>query len=387
MRSQPWLCLDGVELSNGVRVLTYLRRGLAGPDFTIPLLHTCADEISDVYLDEYTDYYPEIDPMEIVDNSCLACYCHALDELSYLSPELDPAPWYVSTNPASAEFLGFYASDITLDSPLFRNVASRASGGGVVTQQQIRHRTIAATGYLYASSTRGMAYGERWLYDALQGASCSDDSELTILPSCMPEGSTEDEEDEAFRTLRQVGLIEGPVFERPVEKECSMQAVSLQFAAGVPYLHAPAEQIMDLPIQADPECVTYDTPEWAGDAAMVIRIGYGPDNSNSASCRVTIRAIHPDADCDTSDASACIEFNVTSISRDEHLLIDGVNKRVSLYDNTLKQYISGWNRISFEGLFQWPLIDPCTTACICVERTSDLADYPTATIDVYRREI
>jgi hypothetical protein len=202
----PYLEIDGNEIANANRTLIYVARLLGDKGFDIGFTGKAGDPF---------------DPQN------LACFCEVTSDTDYQSPASDPAPWYDSAEPASGEFLGLFASSI-VPSPIAKRAVTDRSTGGVVGALRALPRTIAVTGTMYATSARGMVFGEDWLQQQLAGASvgCSDDV-LTLLRSC----------DEAnFADLHEVGLVDGPVF-TPVGSipDCNMEQVFFQVVAGWPY--------------------------------------------------------------------------------------------------------------------------------------------------------
>lgn len=199
MRLEDYLEVSGIEIANANRSNDYLNAGL-------------------------------LNGVALVSAEC---ECAATDSGPYISPDVDPAPWYDSSRPESAEFLGLLAAGITLDPVAIRSVTPKLAGGSTIGKVYFRHRVVSVHGILLANSAQGMAYGERWLSDILAGRiqGCAPDT-LRILLAC-PSGSGSNQ----FRTLRQVGIIDGPT-PGPAEEmpECYVQEVQFQMAAGVPWL-------------------------------------------------------------------------------------------------------------------------------------------------------
>lgn len=161
------------------------------------------------------------------------CGCDVTDDGPYSTPSADGAPWHDTSRPESDEFLGFMALGITLDPVVIRSVSPKLSNGATIGKAYSRHRIVAFGGYLIANSAQGMSYGERWLNGVLAGQTqgCAPDT-LRILLAC-PSGSGSSQ----FRTLRQVGIVDGPNY-GPAEEmpECYIQSIQFQMAAGVPWL-------------------------------------------------------------------------------------------------------------------------------------------------------
>lgn len=371
----PFLCYDGNEISNGVRVLEYIRLGLAGPKLSVSLTHTCSGD----------------------EETCMACYCSATDEDDYVSPILDPAPWYTADNDASGEFLGFLASSIEIDTPFQRSVRSRAVGGGAFSAPILKHRTLSIEGYLYASTNRGMNYGMRWLNDVLQGGNdCFDcgTGDLIVLPSCPNTGVVADD-DEAFRTMKEVAITDGPIYESVVADGCTVQKVSFQLTSAQPYLYAPAEVLIDDVLLDDntAECATYSSFEWTGDVTLKVTVE-ATNVAITSTAGVTFK-MYPLANtetCSFDDPNPCSEFSVASVRtgsiyEGEYFIVDGTTRQLRRYDKTSKREKNGWSSADFDGLFPWPDIAPCTDACICIARYGLTPGEVTVRVEAYRREI
>lgn len=153
--------------------------------------------------------------------------CSLIDE-GYVSPEADPAPWYDAANSASGEFFGILG-DIRVDSVVQRGVTQRATvAGAAISRPRARSRIVAFSCYGFASTDRGMAYGEAWLRTVLAGSDGCEVDSLELLQAC---------DVDSYRTLRRVGIVDGPTF-GPIGTvaECRMQAMNFQLVAGLPYL-------------------------------------------------------------------------------------------------------------------------------------------------------
>ncbi len=204
-----WLSLGGVEIGNNTRVASYLIDSGAG---------------------------------QILQGT--KCLCptlpDAFDEPPYVSPELDPAPWYDDADPRSERFAGLWIEKIEglLDSPVEREVTQRATDGAVRACARYSDRTLTVTGWLVAKDTCGADYGKAWLQAALLGTECSGcgGDDLCILACCPTylcddggEGEGEGEADGEgeddlpggedtgcwdtniqLRTLKNAALVSGP---------------------------------------------------------------------------------------------------------------------------------------------------------------------------------
>lgn len=180
--------LAGIEIVNNARVMAYLENGLGPSSLNI---------------------YGE----------CGSCGCSNLRELigcddEYVSPIVDNAPWYTSDAPESADFLGFFADGFTgLDSPFEREVAETVNNGGILSRSRLKTRELTWRGFLFGATCCSVQYGLRWLSKTLSqfDASCRDcfGDDLEFLYCCPSvTGAIE-----PFRTLKGVGLIEGPLIQ------------------------------------------------------------------------------------------------------------------------------------------------------------------------------
>lgn len=193
MPATDWLCLGGVEIANSARATAY---GLAGLKPHTMQLYGCDCEDLAAMLGD--------DP--------------------YRSPAADAAPWYDPAEPDSAEFGGLLVT--TIDglgpAPVQRGQTQRLGDGAVLGRRRLGPRTIVVRGLLLGSSCCGVDYGLRWLASALDGAlgcgsgSCGGDDlrYMTCCPVICEDDpaftSYEECSTPFFRTLKEVGLIDGP---------------------------------------------------------------------------------------------------------------------------------------------------------------------------------
>lgn len=165
------------------------------------------------------------------------CACPRIRELigcdnsPYSSPLSDPAPWYDAAVPESADFAGFLTTEFKgLGSVYTRENVDKLTGGAVLGRLRPKSRTLIWTGYLFGRSECAVQYGLRWLTANIKGTDCSCGGEELDVMICCPD-LTEDPpistcvslpsiaqptacspftEPNAFRTLKKVGLIDGP---------------------------------------------------------------------------------------------------------------------------------------------------------------------------------
>lgn len=345
MKQFPYLCFGSVELSNVNRVSEYVTsRGIPGLNFA------------------------------------QNCGCPAIEPSyePFISPASDPAPWYDATVPESLDFLGLVASDIRVASVASRDVNNRSGEGGVVSRLGLKHRLVQVKGQLIAATPLGMAYGEEWLREALAGGyqdgSCAGDV-LQLLPAC-PEDLESTDADEYFRYLYKVGIIDGPDFTQITTlPECTLQNVSFQLAAGVPWLYqAPVVVIDDVVIDGVSgldECAIASTNEWTGNATTVITLS-APDGPVED---ITITATETyDNQCPEDDSMPSWKITIPRLEMEEVLTIDGVRRDLTVYNPASKRQEGGIPLIRTNAMFDWLDIPPCTHMCICVERITGTYD-------------
>lgn len=395
MRVQPWLCFQGIEILNDLRTLTYMRRGLLGvPQWSVSLAAGSVTEggYVDAYTDEYTadPYWP----------GNLQCYCEILDESSsqtpggYVSPADDPAPWYTSARPESNEFLGLLLIDCDIPPTFSRTVAPSPSRGGVAGRLLPKQRVMSVSAIMYASTDRGMAYGERWLADVLAGNQCdplSDLGDLEILPSCPDTVAggrysdtysdiyLEDPVDPAtfFRTLKRTGIADGPT---PVPlgqtrgsiPECNAQRVEFTLVSELPWLFSPAVEIADAPIGAGGSLSGQaSTAEWVGDAGVRLTITAGASGFEGT---VSATPMVAGQTCATAGTDPAYEYGI-SVDAENTWVFDSATRQLQGFDITSKAWVSGMSSLSIpDGGFSWLEIPPCSDVCITVTCSSGGGD-------------
>lgn len=153
----------------------------------------------------------------------------------YNSPAGDPAPWYDPLLPSSADFLGFYASDVTgYDaSHVTRDTDERGGflGGASFQAENSGGRVHKWTGLLLAATPAGLQYGKRWLESQL-GAICESCATCDSAVRVMSPG-TGTWEDGRYLEY-EVATTAGPVYKDLDEYACQ---VEFTLVAGNPYLY------------------------------------------------------------------------------------------------------------------------------------------------------
>lgn len=347
MRLAPYLCLSGFELADVARVTSY-------------------------------------GECEFFDG---ACPCPALDSEIYVSPELDPAPWYNALYPESADFLGLLPSSITLSAPATRPVSPAAAEGSFVGPQRLAGRVVEVTGWMVARTTEAMWWGQRWLSEALSRRceGCADDT-LQVLPFCRDEVGYDYAQD--FRTLVNVASVDGPRW-KELSDDPSYLIVETQFqlTSSMPWLYLPPVRCLeDEPVGGGSDPATtcsLTTPQWR-DGTFVIDI-----TATTAVTDILITGkVSLDGDCPVSDPGTsvmdCFTYLVEEMAADDRLVIDGTRRQAYFYDASEKFATPLLPRLDFEGPFRWPDVQDCTTVCLSIEAGTGDA---TATVDTYLREL
>lgn len=162
------------------------------------------------------------------------------DTLSFATPTADPAPWYSSEYPESADALGFYVEEWTgLDDRHVSRAATRymtPRGGATIGAVGNRERVMKLNIFLFARSEEAMDYLFYWLASVLESVcgTCDNDKVLTRR-YC---GSTENPW-AGMVEMRNVGLIEGLGWEADVTEtgRCFIRRASFSLVAGDPCMY------------------------------------------------------------------------------------------------------------------------------------------------------
>lgn len=356
----PYLCYAGVEVSNEVRVADYVNN-VGVPHVTMSR----------------------------------ECPCPALDfgYGGYDTPATDPAPWQEDTRPESNDFLGFRAEGIELPPVFSRNIKQRGGNGSAVSSLIAKGRVLGVSGSMWASSAEGMAYGERWLSEVLRGSPCvgggcpADD--LKILPACPELESYED--DRYFRTLVNVGVVDGPLFS-PLQSpnhEHTIQQAAFTLVSTQPWLYHPPTRCLDAeilsPYYAGSLGCALTTPEWMGEGTFVIDItNIGTSNMED----ITITGqISLSGSCPVSGTGTSVpytfSYTIETLEPEDRIVIDGMRRQVRHYDASEKTAASGYSHITFTGPWKWPDVGPCTTMCLNIDTVAGEGE---VTVDSVLRE-
>ncbi len=229
----PVLYVNGGEAANAARTLAYLRAGLADTMQGHWVLGE-GDLCGVLYrLNGGTCISPDV----------------------FVSPAVDPAPWYDASEPGAATFLGVVLRDFTgYDSTITRVVTPRIQGlGGASFSGQRRNpRTWKFQATLVSADDAGAEYGLRWLTSILEQTSCDNcaTGDLTVRLVCPPANCSDETLGEW--TSYEAVLVEGPTeVQKWSPKPQSMQDilagcrdfvdVEWTMVAGNPFLYKRAE--------------------------------------------------------------------------------------------------------------------------------------------------
>lgn len=253
-----YAALGSEEIVNAGRTIAYLDAGYGPPNLT-------------------------------VDGGCSCAHIRELaacDEEEYVSPAADPAPWYDASIPESGDFAGFLPVEFTgLGSTYARSPIEKVTGGSVLGRLRADARELTWRGYLFGRSCCAVQYGLRWLAAQLVGTKCycgGEDLDLLIccpdpvsgaappcasLPTASPISCPPYTVPNAFRTLKNVGLLSGPeiVSERKVGcgstdgcgDGCVIE-VEFTLLAGNPFLYGcPITVCVEAGFEPNPDCVEF----------------------------------------------------------------------------------------------------------------------------------
>lgn len=110
------------------------------------------------------------------------------DGTGYITPELTGAPWVDETRPESLEFGGLFVTSIEglSSTEIEQEITESVSDGGTASVRRLPTRPVTVNGALFASTSRGLQWGIRWLTRSLLSSGCSGDAsprDLTFLES------------------------------------------------------------------------------------------------------------------------------------------------------------------------------------------------------------
>lgn len=377
MQIQPYLVFSGVEIANFVRTAQYLQKNLGRPNILVP------SSIGSVqpgggYSNLYADTY-SADPLDPI---FMDGYCKSFDFGPYVSPAADPAPWYTARRPESGEFLGLILTDADLNAPLTRNVSARAARGAIVGRRQQIHRIISCTGILYASTQRGMEWGERWLTTQLTPPNqLCDQCELDFFPFCPsnPADTT------VMRRLMQCGTVNGPQFSQVHDRipMCYMQGVLFQMAAGEPHmLSNPVTYALQQQLLLASSVTALVQASQGVEAGIRIVIDAGTVGGTVSG--VTIKGTPAASSCPTPDTAATVSYTISRLERGTQLVIDPALRQVLINNIATSTSPGGLDALTFSGLWQWMDMVAGDSWCVNVSAPAGSIVNPGTSVTIQR---
>lgn len=352
-----WLRYGGHEIGNADRVLSYLRNGLVSGGSAV------------------------ITPYD--------CSCTAI-EGTYVTPQVDDAPWFEDGREASEEFMGFLPTSIEMTGPWERVTTARSGDGSALGCARLRGRSVGVRGVLIATSGRGMAWGSAWLSEVLSDCSCSL-ADLCLAVSCDSGPSFDAVQsdtyyaDNQFRTLMRVGVVDGPVITPFAEGDCTraMQA-SFQLASEIGWLWADDETLIDDTLVSSRSAVG-ETEEWMSGAALRITVRAGAPSVLS-SVAVTVKPTLGGVCPVTASPTPCASWTVTNLPPGKLLVVDGTTRTVEVRDEGSGLIVGGLEYLTFTGPFLWGDVAPCSQVCVEATPTGTVNTDSRVLVELVRRE-
>lgn len=199
-------------------------------------------------------------------------------DLAYVDPLTDEAPWYSEDHPESNEFAGFYPVEFEgMSSPFERSTSENVTDGGALGRSRVGSRTLTWRGYLFGANCCAVAYGFRWLTQTLRAATqdCGgcQGQDLELLVCCPDADDASPTGIEAFRTLKNVALLEGPTIlsERRSSAACTgsggcggsaIMEIEFSLFAAIPWLFRSEVPIVNcIPLSEASDRITVEEPE------------------------------------------------------------------------------------------------------------------------------
>ncbi|MFD1855507.1 hypothetical protein [Kitasatospora cinereorecta] len=187
----------------------------------------------------------------------------ALDDMPYVDPVTDPAPWYDSAVPESANFLGVMGLSVSgfSASTLSRDPIQLVGDGAALGIARRSHRELVYSVLLLALDECGLSYALEWLAAALSGAPCEGScggDELGVY-ACCPTGDGTSQ----LRHLYGVGVMRSPQMTNVrYLDEGIIAEVTFTLAAVVPWIYRePLTTLTGWVDLVDGDLVTFDPDE------------------------------------------------------------------------------------------------------------------------------
>lgn len=184
-----------------------------------------------------------------------------LGDVPYVSPAIDPAPWYDPEVPESADFYGLYPLDVSGidDSSRASSIVESTIDGGVPGRLRHASKTVVFSVALVGGSEKAVDYGAKWLRRTLLGDLCVGDRAdhglgttlefLSSRPNLDPNPTVGPQETLSglTRTLRRFSVNSGPSItaKRTIES-CGGEVWTATFSgiAGNPFIFAAEQPIL-----------------------------------------------------------------------------------------------------------------------------------------------
>lgn len=304
---EGYLTWNGIEIVNATRTVTYLNNGLGPPGLTSP---------------------------------GVGCTCSALAG-SYVSPSADPAPWYDSSKPESAQFLGLVPAVMNLVPSLARTTGPSGVYGSTMGRLALAGNVVQCQAWMLSSTAEGQEYGERWLLSALrsqtpQGCAGCDLGTAVILPACVETGG--------FRTLYRCGLVDYTPAAAGDAPFWYWRNVAFQVRSELPWMFlAPVTVINNSTATGAGAAVTTGT--WPGETAMRFTITTGAGGNVGPTTFTGVR--------NSGNGSNYAALTVGVLPPLTTFTVDAATRDVSLIDQTGTQ-IGGIDMLTLTAPFSWP---------------------------------
>jgi hypothetical protein len=378
-----YLEVDGLELANGARTIQYIRNGLAGDSWSATGGCTCSVLWRELGCDS--------------------------EEECFVSPAVDPAPWYDAAIPASADYLGILIPDLAawFDGQAQRNVSPVISGlGGASLGPMFQTpRDLVTSGVLVAASAAGIEYGRRWLQNVMSRLCdpCAL-SQARIRSHCPPCDGLDDESGEWF--VYDLGLTEGikKTAGGPTPPPGCGDRLNVEFTllAGNPYLYKrDVTCLAETPLNPDacsPDCI--DFCRWLTESPDPVFCIVDPPSIGVLGTVITITSgtgihnltVETLDNCAGSAALGTVTGSILipELPADSTLVIDSSRRKIT-YPGPADVPMDGTGFISLPSGFgvPWLEIGNCNPAgCISafLSAICDTDCTPTITIDTRLRE-
>lgn len=362
---------------------------------------------------------------------CAPCpgLAEAIDDLPYVDPVSDPAPWYDSAVPESASFLGVMGLTVSgfSQSTITRTPVQLVGNGAALGVARRAHREITYTVLLLVLEECALAYALEWLSAALQGAPCEgscEGDEVGVF-ACCPEGAGGRE----LRHLYGVGLLSGPQLTAArYLDEGIIAEVTFTLAAAVPFIYRePLETLTNwvnlasgTPVSVDPDAVygeceeadpclsdplcpppflpvrapvpvdacyptgvanfyrnvislsPVDQPEWL-EAVPVLELETGATALRRLVVRFWANPLGSDCTEVADPCAACTDIQIPYLPAGAKLVVDG---RTQTAEVDCPSGVSGTSTSSptlygpLGGAFEWPIFSCATGLCIEILSTT-----------------